>query len=62
MKSNRSKRLFQGFKRDIVASFRSPAREIDGNHYDAEAIAEIFLTELWQRLVLQGIQLFNRPN
>jgi len=53
---NQSKRLFQGFKRDIVASFRSPAREIDGNHYDAEAIAEIFLTELWQRLVLQGIQ------
>ena len=53
---NRSKRLFQGFKRDIVASFWSPAREIDGNHYDAEAIAEIFLTELWQRSVLQGIQ------
>ena len=49
---NRSKRLFQGLKRDIVASFRSPAREIDGNHYDAEAITEIFLTELWQRLVL----------
>ena len=53
---NQSKRLFQGFKRDIVASFRSPAREIDGNHYDAEAIAEIFLTELWQRLALQGVQ------
>ena len=53
---NQSKRLFQEFKRDIVASFRSPAREIDGNHYDAEEIAEIFLTELWQCLVLQGIQ------
>ena len=59
---DQSKRLFQVFKRDIVASFRSSAREIDGNYYDAEAIAEIFLTELWQRLVLQGIQLFNRPN
>ena len=54
---NQSKRLFQEFKRDIVASFWSPAREIDCNHYDAEAIAEIFLTELWQRSVLQGIQL-----
>ncbi|OYQ63764.1 molecular chaperone DnaK [Pseudanabaena sp. SR411] len=54
--NQQAKRLFQGFKRDIVASFRSPAREIDGKLYDAEAIAEIFLTELWQRLALQGIQ------
>lgn len=52
---NQSKRFFQGFKRDIVASFRSPARELDGEHYDAEAIAEIFLMELWQRLLLQDI-------
>ncbi|PZO39059.1 MAG: molecular chaperone DnaK [Pseudanabaena frigida] len=53
---DRSKRLFQGFKRDIVASFRSPAHEIDGELYDAEAIADIFLSELWRRLTLQGIQ------
>jgi len=53
---NQAKRLFQGFKRDIIASFRAPAREIDGKLYDAEAIAEIFLTELWQRLALQDIQ------
>jgi molecular chaperone DnaK (HSP70) len=51
-----SKRLFQGFKRDIVANYRSPAREIDGCLYDAEAIAEIFLQEIWQRLLGQGIQ------
>jgi len=56
LSGNQSKRLFQGFKRDIVASFRSPAREIEGKLYDAEAIGEIFLTELWQRLSLQGIQ------
>jgi molecular chaperone DnaK (HSP70) len=49
------KRLFQGFKRDIVANFRSPAREIDGESYDAEVIAEVFLTELWHRLRLQNI-------
>ena len=54
--NGQSKRLFQGFKRDIVAGFRSPAREIDGQLYDAEVIAEIFLTELWQRLILQNIQ------
>jgi molecular chaperone DnaK (HSP70) len=52
---NQSKRFFQGFKRDIVASFRAPARELDGKLYDAEAIAEIFLTELWRRLILQDI-------
>ncbi|GBO54301.1 chaperone protein DnaK [Pseudanabaena sp. lw0831] len=52
---SQSKRLFQGFKRDIVASFRSPACEIDGKFYDAEAIAEVFLTELWQRLILEDI-------
>jgi len=51
-----SKRLFQGFKRDIVANFRSPDREIDGQHYDVEAIAEIFLMELWQRLRSQNIE------
>ena len=38
-KSDRSKRLFQGFKRDLVANFRSPARELDGSFYDADAIA-----------------------
>jgi molecular chaperone DnaK (HSP70) len=52
-KSDRSKRLFQGFKRDLVANFRSPARELDGSFYDADAIAEIFLTELWQRINAQ---------
>ncbi|PZU99386.1 MAG: molecular chaperone DnaK [Pseudanabaena sp.] len=49
----KSERLFQGFKRDIVANFRPPAREIDGERYDAEAIAEVFLAELWHRLELQ---------
>ncbi len=53
---HQSKRLFQGFKRDIIANFRSPAREIDGDRYDAEAIADIFLTELYDRLILLNIQ------
>ena len=51
-----SPRLFQGFKRDIVANFRSPARELDGQLYDAEAIAEIFIEHLWQQIALQNIQ------
>ena len=54
--SNKSDRLFQGFKRDIVANFRPPDREIDGKRYDAELISEIFLSELWQRLGLQNIE------
>jgi molecular chaperone DnaK (HSP70) len=53
---DQARRLFQGFKRDIVASFRPPDREIDGWRYDAEVIAEIFLNDLWQRLALQNIQ------
>ncbi|MBD2175636.1 Hsp70 family protein [Pseudanabaena sp. FACHB-1998] len=54
--AEQAKRRFKGFKRDMVAKFQAPAREIDGDYYDAEAIAEIFLMELWQRLQSQDIQ------
>ncbi len=56
LSSELSPRLFQGFKRDIVANFRSPARELDGQLYDAEAIAEIFIEHLWQQIASQDIQ------
>ncbi|MDX2256328.1 MAG: Hsp70 family protein [Pseudanabaenaceae cyanobacterium bins.39] len=48
-------RFFQGFKRDLVANFQPPARELDQVSYDAEAIAAIFLSELWHRLQQQNI-------
>ncbi|CAN1208882.1 Hsp70 family protein [Tumidithrix helvetica PCC 7403] len=49
-------RFFQAFKRDMAADFRPPSRLIDGVPYDAEAIADIFITSLWQQLALQRIQ------
>jgi molecular chaperone DnaK (HSP70) len=48
--------LFQAFKRDLVADFQPPPRTIDGMSYDARAIADIFITFLWQQLALQRIQ------
>jgi molecular chaperone DnaK (HSP70) len=44
-------RLFRDFKRDLVAEFRSPARVVDGVAYDAEAIAGMFLGQLWRYLM-----------
>ncbi|NJK35586.1 MAG: Hsp70 family protein, partial [Oscillatoriales cyanobacterium SM2_2_1] len=44
-------RLFREFKRDLVADFRAPARVVDGMTYDAEAIAGLFLGQLWQYLL-----------
>jgi len=46
-------RLFQGFKRDLVADYRPPARQIDGTLYTAEAICELFLKQIWQQVLQQ---------
>jgi molecular chaperone DnaK (HSP70) len=43
-------RLFQSFKRDLAANFRPPNRIIDQVSYDAELIAEIFLTEIFAQV------------
>ncbi len=43
-------RLFQAFKRDLVAEYRPPARQLDGETYTAEFISEQFLTQIWQQL------------
>jgi len=49
-------RTFQGFKRDLAADFQSPPRQIDGEAYDAHRVAELFLTQIWQQVLDQGIQ------
>ncbi|AFY73787.1 molecular chaperone [Synechococcus sp. PCC 7502] len=46
-------RLFQGFKRELVAEFRSPPLELDGTIYTAEAIATKFIETLWQQVLSQ---------
>jgi molecular chaperone DnaK (HSP70) len=43
-------RLFQSFKRDLAANFRPPSRIIDQISYDAELVAEIFLTEIFTQV------------
>lgn len=48
-------RFFKAFKRDLAAEYRSPARVIEGKEYSSEAIAEIFLNEIWQQLKLQNL-------
>ena len=45
-----SQRLFQSFKRDLAANFRPPNRIIDQINYDAELVAEIFLTEIFSQV------------
>ncbi|MDX1976137.1 MAG: Hsp70 family protein [Pseudanabaenaceae cyanobacterium bins.68] len=46
-------RLFQGFKRDLAANFRPPSRLLDDYSYDVEAIAELFLTEIFAQVRTQ---------
>jgi molecular chaperone DnaK (HSP70) len=49
-------RLFKAFKRDLVADFQPPSRQIDGQSYSAATIAEQFLQQLWQRILAEQIQ------
>ncbi len=46
-------RLFQGFKRDLVANYRPPARQLDGTVYTPELVATQFLQALWQEICQQ---------
>ena len=48
-----SQRLFQTFKRDLVADYQPPARQIDGYSYTAEYVSEVFLKQIWQQLIQQ---------
>lgn len=49
-------RLFKSFKRELVADFQPPPRQIDGIDYSAEIISEQFLQQIWQHLQQQHIQ------
>ncbi|HEY9796883.1 MAG TPA: Hsp70 family protein [Leptolyngbyaceae cyanobacterium] len=43
-------RLFQAFKRDLVADYRPPARQLDGQTYTTESVSELFIQQIWQQL------------
>jgi molecular chaperone DnaK (HSP70) len=49
-------RFFQAFKRDLVAEYRPPARQLDGQTYTAESISELFIKQIWQQLSAMQLQ------
>ncbi|MEG4987412.1 Hsp70 family protein [Microcoleus sp. BR0-C5] len=49
-------RFFKAFKRNLAADFQPPPRNIEGETYTAESVAEQFITSIWKQLYLQNIQ------
>ncbi|MEG3941318.1 MULTISPECIES: Hsp70 family protein [unclassified Microcoleus] len=49
-------RFFKAFKRDLAADFQPPARNIDGETYTPESVAEQFIISIWKQLSEQNIQ------
>lgn len=49
-------RLFQGFKRDLVAEFVPPPRILDGERYDAERVAQAFLQAVMEAVQQEYLQ------
>ena len=49
-------RLFQAFKRDLVADYRPPVRQIDGHSFTAESVSELFIKQIWQQLLAMQVQ------
>ncbi|MFS8893372.1 Hsp70 family protein [Synechococcus sp. O70.1] len=49
-------RLFQGFKRELVAEFVPPPRVLDGERYDAERVAQAFLQAVMEAVQKEGLQ------
>ena len=49
-------RFFKAFKRNLAADFQPPPRNIDGDTYTAESLAEHFIKTIWKQLYLQNIQ------
>ncbi|MCY7383021.1 MAG: Hsp70 family protein, partial [Microcoleus sp. CAN_BIN18] len=49
-------RFFKAFKRDMATDFQPPARNLDGETYTPESIAEQFIKTIWKQLYQQNIQ------
>ncbi|MEG4812851.1 Hsp70 family protein [Microcoleus sp. K5-D4] len=49
-------RFFKAFKRNLAADFQPPPRNIEGDTYTAESVAEQFINTIWKQLYLQNIQ------
>ncbi|MEG3843936.1 Hsp70 family protein, partial [Microcoleus sp. herbarium14] len=49
-------RFFKAFKRDLATDFQPPARNLDGETYTPESVAEQFIENIWKQLHLQNVQ------
>lgn len=51
-----TQRLFKSFKRDLTANFQTLPRQIDGQDYSSDRIANLFIQEIWQQIKAQQIE------
>ena len=49
-------RFFKAFKRNLASDFQPPPRNLDGQTYTPESIAEQFIKTIWNQLHIQNIQ------
>ncbi|MEG4583259.1 Hsp70 family protein [Microcoleus sp. MON1_C5] len=49
-------RFFKAFKRNLAADYQPPPRNLDGDTYTAESVAEKFIKTIWKQLYLHSIQ------
>ncbi|MBD1886500.1 Hsp70 family protein [Microcoleus vaginatus] len=49
-------RFFKAFKRNLAADFQPPPRNLDGETYTSESVAEQFIKTIWKQLYIQNIQ------
>ncbi|MEG4625581.1 Hsp70 family protein [Microcoleus sp. w1-18aA5] len=49
-------RFFKAFKRNLAADFQPPPRNLDGETYTPESVAEQFIKSIWKQIYLQNIQ------
>ncbi|NJK63683.1 MAG: Hsp70 family protein [Synechococcaceae cyanobacterium SM2_3_1] len=54
--ASQPQRWFHSFKRDLVADFVPPPRQLDGHVYTPETVAELFLQQIFQVLLIAKIQ------
>jgi molecular chaperone DnaK (HSP70) len=52
-----TRRLFKNFKRDLIADFQAPPRQIEGKSYTTQAIAEIFVKEIYKYINLTNLKI-----
>jgi molecular chaperone DnaK (HSP70) len=54
--ASQPQRLFHSFKRDLVAEYVPPPRQLDHQVYTSEIVAEVFLQHIFQALLAAEIQ------